>query len=244
MPVFAELLGLRPGSAGGARGLQGELAGDPAHPAVSSLPSRRHRPGSPGRGRAQARFRGAGFDTGRSQVDANKRLILAVAISFIVLLIFQLLFPSAAPPPQREIEEAQQVEVPGGNGGGEVEPARPVEPERRATLETEALRLVFSSRGAGIETAELLGPKGRRQGKDAGQVDLAGGLLPEDPRLFELSTGGGLPSMGRSHPCRLVDSTEEEVRFRCSAGELVVDKIFRLTGERTLRLTATARNVG
>lgn len=177
-------------------------------------------------------------------MDANKRLILAVAISFIVLLIFQLLFPSAAPPPQREIEEAQQVEVPGGNGGGEVEPARPVEPERRATLETEALRLVFSSRGAGIETAELLGPKGRRQGKDAGQVDLAGGLLPEDPRLFELSTGGGLPSMGRSHPCRLVDSTEEEVRFRCSAGELVVDKIFRLTGERTLRLTATARNVG
>ena len=177
-------------------------------------------------------------------MDANKRLILAVAISFLVLVVFQLLFPAAAPPPQRVAEEAEEVQVPAGDDERPAELAAPKEPERRATLETEALRVVFSSRGAGIESAELLGPKGRRQGKDAGQVDLGGGLLPEDPRLFELHTGGGLPAIGKGHPCELLESSGEEIRFRCSAGELSVVKAFRLTGERTVRLTARAQNEG
>src|SRR5690606_18859915 len=134
----------------------------------------------------------AGLRTGRIHVDANKRLILAIAISLGVLLIFQILFPPAPPPPPpTEAEEMARVE-PTPEAEEEAEPeARSevaAEPERTASLETEALRLVFTNRGAGIAQAELLGPKGRRQGKDAAQVDLADGLLPEDLRLFEIQT--------------------------------------------------------
>lgn len=181
-------------------------------------------------------------------MDANKRLILAIAISLGVLLIFQILFPPAPPPPPpTEAEEMARVE-PTPEAEEEAEPeARSevaAEPERTASLETEALRLVFTNWGAGIAQAELLGPKGRRQGKDAAQVDLADGLLPEDLRLFEIQTGGGLPAFGKGHACQLVGESAEEIRFRCASRGLVLSKTFRLTGERTLSLVANLRNEG
>lgn len=175
-------------------------------------------------------------------MDANKRLILAVALSFLLLLGFQLLFPPPAPPPPAPPEEVAEIEERPAPEAPPAQPSRPAEPERTATLQSEALRLVFSSHGAGVQTAELLGPKGRRQGTDAEQVDLADGLLPEDPRVFELRTGGGLPELGERHPCRLIDSTAEEVRFLCESGGLAVEKRFRMSGERTLHLQASLRN--
>lgn len=182
-------------------------------------------------------------------MDANKRLILAIAISLAVLLIFQVLFPPAPPPPPVEADEIARMEPrpeaePEAEPEPEIRAEEPAEPERRATLQTDAVRLVFTNQGAGIVQAELLGPKGRRQGKDAGQVDLAAGLLPEDLRLFEIQTGGGLPALGKGHACQLVGESGEEVRFRCASRGLVISKTFRLTGERTLGLVANVRNEG
>lgn len=180
-------------------------------------------------------------------MDANKRLILAVGLSLLLLLGFQLLFPPPPPPEPTAPDEVAQVEEGERPERPEAERAptpRAREPERTAILETDALRMVFSSRGAGLTKAELLGPKGRRQGEDAEQVDLAEGLGPEDPLLFSLQTGGGLPEFDRRHACSLLGATAEEVRFRCVEGGLEIEKTFRRSNERTLRLEATVSNKG
>lgn len=180
-------------------------------------------------------------------MDANKRLVLTVVISIGILVGFQLLFPPQ-PPPGAEAPPAEAPRAPVAEGeapppGGE-EPApspdRPRREERTATLETEALRLVFSSHGGAIKRAELLGPKGRRQGKDAPQVDLAEGLEAGDPLLFLLEAADGLPALHQD--CDLVDATAEAVSFRCSGGGLVVDKAYRVEGDRVIELVATLHN--
>lgn len=179
-------------------------------------------------------------------MDANKRLTLAVALSLLVLLVYQIAF--GPEPPQAEApEEAARVEgeaQPERQGVEAAPRPRADEPERTVRIETEAVHLLFSSRGAGIRGAELQGPKGRRQGEDAEQVNLAEGLQPSDPPLFALVTGGGLPELDGLHPCSLAGASENEVRFRCAEGALQVEKVFRVDGARTLRLEATLRNVG
>lgn len=181
-------------------------------------------------------------------MDANKRLVLTVIISIGILVGFQLLFPHQPPPAQEETAPAegapsQRAEVPpvapGEAPAGEQE-AAPRREERTVTLQTEALRLVLSSHGGAIAQAELLGPKGRRQGKDAPQVDLAEGLEAGDPRLFSLQTSEGLPQVRED--CEIVGQSAEEVTFDCGGPGLGVTKTYRIQGDRVLQLETTLRN--
>ncbi|AKU92850.1 membrane protein insertase YidC [Vulgatibacter incomptus] len=201
-------------------------------------------------------------------MDSNKRLILTVGISLAIFLGYQwtmtTFFPAPAPHPtaSTEIKEApgsgdvvpalhersadeagnEGDAVPAGDEGTVVAAALP---QREVTLRTDDLLLGFSSHGAGLFKAELLGRKGQRQGgTDAPQVDLAGALQPSDPLLFEATTGEGLPVLGNRAPCSVAGSDERSVTFLCDAPGLQLEKKFTVTGARTLDLQMVLHNRG
>lgn len=205
-------------------------------------------------------------------MDSNNRLILTVGICIALLLGFQWLAPQLGlvPAPAPVAEEgaagspaqageaaagaepkaAEDAGVGAADEAGAAPERLPAQeallPERQAKLRSDDLELGFSSHGAGIFRAELLGRKGQRQGgAEAPQVDLAEGLTAADPLLFELDLGEGFAApLGTRAPCRLGAHDEESVTFLCSAGTVAVEKKFRLTGARTLDLEVNLRNLG
>lgn len=184
-------------------------------------------------------------------MDSNKRLVLTVILSVGILLGFQWLMPHLVGTPSRQEAQQQAAEpapmAPAGEAGAVAEggaaPPVPADvPERTATLRTAEMVLTFTNRGAGLTGAELQGEKGRRQGgEQAEQVDLAAGLQPGDPRLFEVALAGNLGSLGA---CEQVAADEKQVRYRCSGDRVQVEKVFSLTGEQSLALELTVRNTG
>lgn len=201
-------------------------------------------------------------------MDSNKRLILTIGISIVILLGYQWLVvalglapsPSSstagveggavaenhqgpeegAPRPSDGIEEAER---PAEGRGEQPTPRGPV---RQAELRTADLDLVFSSDGAGLSQALLLGRKGQRQGgAEAPQVDLAANLGPEEPLLFDLALGQGFnANFGPRGDCQLGPHDEESVSFRCPAGPIEIVKKFSLRGDRSLDLAVTVHNRG
>lgn len=118
-------------------------------------------------------------------------------------------------------------------------------PARQVELRTDRVHLVFSTHGAGLVTADLLGRKGQRQGGgEAPQVDLAAGLKPEDPVLFDLALEDGLPPLAPRSPCTLQSSDAKSVSFLCRAGDARITKRYELTGDRTLALQVQLQNAG
>ena len=207
-------------------------------------------------------------------MDSNQRLIVAICISIAILLGFQWLAPELGllpkPPAPASTSDAAVADAGAGAapaeappvGEGEaaqapaVEPAQAVEGAapsggavehtgRKVGLQTDRVDLVFSTRGAGLVSAKLLGRKGQRQGgKDAPQVDLAAGLEASDPALFDVALGGGLPDLGPRAPCTLQSSDSKSVTFACQAGAARMVKRFELTGDRTLALAVSLQNTG
>lgn len=181
-------------------------------------------------------------------MDSNQRLVLTVILSVAILLGFQFLYPSLVGAPEGPAPQAQQ-EPAEAREQAPTEPAAPSaptplpadEPETFATLRTEAMELTFSSRGAGLVRAELQGEKGRRQGEDGEPIDLAAGLQEADVRLFQTALGGNLGSLAG---CTETESTDRSVAYRCSGSQVELDKRFSLTGDQTLALEVTVRNVG
>jgi len=207
-------------------------------------------------------------------VDGNQRLILAVGISIAILLGFQWLAPQLGLVPEPTAAIAGEA-APAGDGaavgtsgdavvqapsdsaidvnGDAAAVERVVAPpggavaheERKATLRTDRLDLVFSSRGAGLVSAELLGRKGQRQGGDeAPQVDLGSYLEPGDPALFDVVLEGGLPELGPRAPCSLQSSDSKSVTFACQSGDARMVKRFELVGDRALSLVVNLQNTG
>ena len=197
-------------------------------------------------------------------MDSNARLILTISISIAVFLGFQWLGMALGLHPTPTEPEAQQVgqlppeggaaPAPGAAAPGDLPAApgspapqqRAAAPERTVTLRSDELDLGFSSHGAGLVRAILLGPKGQRQGgKDAPQVDLTEGLTPEDPVLFELRLGENFPeTTGVRAPCTLGAHDDRSVAFVCREAGLTIEKRFTLSGARNLDLDLDVRNEG
>ena len=145
----------------------------------------------------------------------------------------------AAPAGEPSVEAAQAVEGAEPSGG----PVQHV--GREVGLQTDRVDLLFSTRGAGLVSAKLLGRKGQRQGgTEAPQVDLAAGLEAGDPALFDVALGGGLPDLGPRAPCTLQSSDSKSVTFLCQAAGARMVKRFELTGDRTLALSVNLQNTG
>jgi YidC/Oxa1 family membrane protein insertase len=128
----------------------------------------------------------------------EKRVLLAVILSFIVLYGYQALFPP--PRPEPPVQRAPQpvtpppAVAPGGTAPApNVEAAAPTAPaaplvadssEREIVVENDAVRATFSSRGAVLTSWRLK----RYLGPDRLPLDLVPHNIPSSPRPFTLVT--------------------------------------------------------
>ena len=190
-------------------------------------------------------------------MDSNKRLLITVAACFAIAIAFHFLYPILAGEPPKKVApkpaevaavpEAPKPEAPAAPGPAEAPPGAPAVaavPETAPVLRTPELELGFSSRGAGLSSAKLLGEKNRRSGKDGEQIDLAGRLGEADARLFEVALGGGLPALPTRAPCALASSDETQVTFRCEGPGVAVTKRFELGAPPVVSLKVKVENLG
>jgi YidC/Oxa1 family membrane protein insertase len=143
----------------------------------------------------------------------EKRVIIAVVLSFVVLYLYQAMFAPPPPKPkaaQTELAKgsaapgAAQSAAPAVSPGGAVTqaaapaagapaaaPAQPVALEvadteaRDVVIESGALRAVFSNRGATLKSWRL----NRYKDRAGNPVDLVPQTLPDAPRPFQIATG-------------------------------------------------------
>ena len=127
----------------------------------------------------------------------EKRVLLAVVLSFIVLYGYQALFPPPRPTPpvQRAPQSVSPPPAPatGGTPPAPVEAAAPTvaatplvtdASEREIVVENDAVRATFSSRGAVLTSWRLK----RYLGPDRQPLDLVPHNVPGSPRPFTLVT--------------------------------------------------------
>jgi YidC/Oxa1 family membrane protein insertase len=132
--------------------------------------------------------------------DSQKRLLTALGLSFAAVTLYMLFFAPPAPPPEAAVADAGVVAGPADAGVAapapgtpegstpEVAAPAPVEelPVRAVERRREEAVYAFSSEGAGLTSAELLGPKMREQQAltlAQGFKKLFGGELPPPPQM-------------------------------------------------------------
>ena len=139
----------------------------------------------------------------------EKRVIIAVVLSFLVLYAYQALFAPPPPKPkatQTELAkgsaatDAAQSAAPVGGPAGAAAPAAvspapaPAQPvaievadttEHDVVIETDILRAVFTNRGATLKSWRL----NHYLDKAGNPVDLVPQLLPDAPKPFSIETG-------------------------------------------------------
>jgi len=165
----------------------------------------------------------------------EKRVIIAVVLSFVVLYVYQAMF---APPPAQKPKAAQtevakgaaapgagQSAAPAGAPAGTAAapaaaspaaaPAQPAAVEvagseaRDIVIETDALHAVFTNRGAALKSWRL----NRYKDRAGKPVDLVPQTLPDAPKPFQVETGDAA-----------VDARANTALFRVDGGGAVRDE--------------------
>jgi len=191
----------------------------------------------------------------------ERRLLLAIALSLLVLTGYQLLFPAkpapspeaspshdVAPTPQTPAPEASAATIPEAPTAPSALPAIADERERRIEVESPELSVAFTNRGARLLSWRLRGFLDER-----GRPDEMVQASPGAGRPFDLETGdSGLDAHLKSALFRA--STEalkvsagggNELQFEYGEGELSATKTFRFaaTGT-TVRVSAAVKRAG
>lgn len=131
--------------------------------------------------------------------DSQKRLLLALALSFVATTAYMFFFAPQPPPPDAGAADAGVVAAGPADAGTPVAapseapeaapeeaPAEPPPPERTVELAREHARYTFSSEGAGLTSAELQGAKMREQQSltlAQGYQMLLGKEVPSPPQM-------------------------------------------------------------
>ena len=179
-------------------------------------------------------------------MDLN-RTFLAVALSIIILLGWQYLFPPPAPEPQPEATTAQTAEtaspapaaqqtapaVPATPGVAPTTPAAIDPGARDITVDTPLYTAIISEQGGAIKSFKL---KQYRAGidKDSGPMELVGGQAADNPAarplLFSLDNGAAALSRYAAHG---------EGRLNVSQGS--AELVMRATHPSGVEITRTMR---
>ena len=128
----------------------------------------------------------------------ERRLLLAVALSLLVLTAYQLLFPPAPPRPTPAPSPAAVAPAPAEGSPAALSPAAPASPspaapavpavaddrERRVEMELPGHAVAFTNRGARLVSWQLLEFKDRR-GRPEEMVQ----TFPDGPRPLDVETG-------------------------------------------------------
>lgn len=205
-------------------------------------------------------------------MDQQKRLMVALMLSFAMVAAYTLLFPQQPPvePPAGAPADAGQTAAPADAGVAAAAPAAPapVEPPpaeapavREIARKSEEVALTWSSQGAGLTQAQLLGEKMREQPQVSiaeGYRRLFGGAGPKAPPMDMAApmTGAPLPlavsiqgprPFSPSARYRVEESNQGRVlTFTAREGATEVTKIFELPAEPGLemKMTVVVKNLG
>ncbi|HLU65739.1 MAG TPA: membrane protein insertase YidC [Kofleriaceae bacterium] len=173
--------------------------------------------------------------------DQGKRLLLAVAVAFAIMLAWQFLFPPEKPAPEEkpaaEQESGERAERDRGEADAparaaeEPEPARPRGPEETITLESPEVRAVFSSWGGALKSWELLGDQFHVPG-DPGQPEDLARLAAEGFYSFQVGfDDGSTYRVPDGAEWKGEKTGEREVTYTWRSENLSVEKRFRLRPE-------------
>jgi YidC/Oxa1 family membrane protein insertase len=185
--------------------------------------------------------------------DQNRRLLLTVAMCMVVALLWSVFFqpkrpagsqatpPAAIAPADKQPSPAAAPQP--GNVPRETQPAAPSSPAvrpptQKVVIESERLRVVLSSDGAVMESAQLLGEKfqKREKGGVVVPIELVRTKPAEPlPLASTLRTAAGAEVLGPSAPYEVVRKDGRSAVFRAAAGGVTVTKTFSLDAK-TYRL--------
>ena len=181
--------------------------------------------------------------------DQGKRLLLAVAVAFAIMVAWTFLFPPDAPEQKPREDEAAEVEpgkerageTPGREAGGEaagaeagqaeVAEAAPRGPEQLLTLESGAVRATFSSWGGSLKSWQLIGDQFHVPGKPDQPEDMVR-LGEEGLHSFEVGFDSGSTfQIPAGAEWRGEKVNDREVVYTWSSPQLEVEKRFRVRPE-------------
>jgi YidC/Oxa1 family membrane protein insertase len=177
----------------------------------------------------------------------NRRILVAAAISFAILLAWQWLFPApkrAVPPGGADAGVVAQAATPGAVAAagepGRAAPGAPIAPvpsapEETVVLETPEVRAVFTTVGASLKSFALKGKKFQREsGGRTEQVDLVR-VVPGEPYPYALvaspelgGTGGLVEDPAARSSFRIAERDARSVTFEGTVGAAQVRKRFFL----------------
>lgn len=196
-------------------------------------------------------------------MDSQKRLFVALALSFAVTMVYMLVFaPKPAPPgakpeliavtPDAGTSAVPPLPAPVPASANEVDA-----PVRQVTRNLTAVHYSFSSRGAGLTEAQLQGAKMREQVRLSfaeGLGRIWGGKSPDRPQMDM-----GMPVPGQALPLAVsirgaqplselanyrIDEGDRQLRFTTANDGWEVVKTFEWTPDGSeLALTVSAKNL-
>ena len=192
----------------------------------------------------------------------ERRLLLAVALSLLVLTAYQLLFPPpppapaatrpaaavASPPPASPAASAPAAPSPAAAPAASEATAVADDKERRVEMDAPGRALVFTNKGARLLSWQLLEFKDRR-----GRPEEMVRMVPEGPRPLDLETGD--PSLdGRLRAALFRPSAERvaatpgadaTLRFEFAGGDLEASKEITIRASSGLvEVKASVRRMG
>ncbi len=179
------------------------------------------------------------------QRDQQKRLLIAILLSSLVMLVWFALTKKETPPPQGESQaptQKKEQEKPGDkveeNGGLVKETKPPISsiPEKTVVLKTPAQELFFSNLGGGISQAIIRnGGKWPEYKFSSREHNSNGTYSPVDvaPVRKGMAIPGSTEIKGElNHPFRAtyqVEQAENRVTFRSQGEDVNVEKLYRLS---------------
>lgn len=186
--------------------------------------------------------------------DQGKRLLLAVAIVFALLWVWQIVFPSKAPEKEPETDEAAETETSDGTAGAatradkpdqptavpsstpsaEAAATGPEEPEKLVARAFDGFALELSSHGAALKSWTLKGAQfeDRRVTPPVPLELVPTAKFGSDYYPFQITLGDGeLDSMRRAS-WELTSESDREASFRWRGSGLEITKSYRIDPER------------
>ena len=179
----------------------------------------------------------------------EKRVLIAVLLSFLVLYAYQAMFPPPPEPDQKPVQASKAATAPNAAAPAPANPAPSVQNAptetvvagREVVFENADVRVVFTTRGAAVKSWQL-----KKYHDDHGQpYELVAGHAPANsPLPFELAVDDAAVSTSLANAAFEVNETRSgsgwEAQFDYESGGLRAQKKFSIAADRPYAVTVSA----
>ena len=179
----------------------------------------------------------------------EKRVLIAVLLSFLVLYAYQAMFPPPPEPDQKPVQASKAATAPNAAAPAPANPAPSVQNAptetvvagREVVFENADVRVVFTTRGAAVKSWQL-----KKYHDDHGQpYELVAGHAPANsPLPFELAVDDAAVSTSLANAAFEVNETRSgsgwDAQFDYESGGLRAQKKFAIAADRPYAVTVSA----